>query len=91
MDRVATAIKSGENLFEEIGKMPITISKIYIYGNGISDELFTQIKKNVSNPVEKFNPFRNLKIMDAIKLDGQSTQFVECIGIPLDLQTGEEV
>jgi Tfp pilus assembly PilM family ATPase len=91
IDRVSSAIKSGENLFEEIEKKSIAVEKIYIYGDGASQELITLITKNVSKPVEKFDPFRNLKLMDGIKWNGQASQFVECIGIPLDLQVGEEV
>jgi hypothetical protein len=85
MDRVSSAIKSGENLFEEIEKKPILIDKLYVYGNGISEELTARITKNVSKPVEKFDPLRNIKVMDGMKWNGQVTQFVECIGIPLDL------
>jgi hypothetical protein len=91
IDRVADAIKSGENLFEEMEKRPIIINKIFIYGDGISEELIKRITKNVSKPVEQLDPFRNLKVMDAIKWDGQASQFVECIGIPLDLHMGKEV
>ena len=89
IEKITSKIKYIEIFFEEIEHKPVTINKIFLYGNGIDDPLINMITKNVSIGVELLDPTRNIAISPKMQENLQTikniTNYVECIGVVLDL------
>jgi Tfp pilus assembly PilM family ATPase len=89
IEKLSSKIKYIENIFEQIEHKPISVNRIYLYGSGMNDKLIKLIHKNVSITVEILDPTSNIPISPNMQKNlssiGNITNYVECIGVALDI------
>lgn len=89
LDRIKLKIKQIENLFEQFGRESTRVSQLFLYGESVNESIVELINKNISIPINRLNPFENIKLSDSFQSnkiqDTESTKYVECIGVALDV------
>ena len=68
-------------------KLQLPVNRILAYGPALDASLLSTIQKNMSIPVERFNPLNNIAVADALKQSvtaETASHYVECVGVSLD-------
>ncbi len=76
-----------ENLFGTDGPEQIPVDRLLLYGPVLNESLLAMIQKNMSIPVDRFNPLLNITVSDHLLpnlTEESASQYVECIGAALD-------
>lgn len=76
-----------ENLFQATRQTQISVDRLLIYGPGLEEKLLSVIQKNMSIPVDRFNPLQNIEIsvnLQSVINEETASKYVECVGVSLD-------
>jgi len=76
-----------ENQFLTGDQEQILVDRILIYGPGLNESFLSMIQKNMSIPVDRFNPLQNIVISESLQsvlTDEIASEYVECVGVSLD-------
>jgi len=76
-----------ENLLAADGSEQMPVDRLLLYGPVLDDALLTMIQKNMSIPVDRFNPLQNITVSDHLLptlTEENASQYVECIGAAMD-------
>jgi len=89
IELIKSKISYIESLFEHYKQPNILVDRILFYGDNIEDSFLEKIQKNMSIPVDRINTMQNLTVSETLQntqiADEGNSQFVECIGIALDV------
>jgi len=89
LDRIKLKIKQIENLFEQYRRDSSRVEQVYLYGRMVTESIMDLIQKNISIPVNRLNPLKNLTYSESFQneqhQDTEFTNYVECIGVALDV------
>ncbi len=76
-----------ENLSILPDQQEILVDRLLLYGPGLDDSLLSLIQKNMSIPVDRFNPLQNIVVsenLQPILTEEVASKYVECIGVSLN-------
>ena len=76
-----------ENLLLTTDQDEILADRILLYGPDLDDALLSLIQKNMSIPVDRFNPLQNIALANGLQsemTDETAAAYVECVGVSLD-------
>jgi len=88
LNSIKSKVKQMENLFEQFTQEQVNLKKVFIYGDNIEDNFLKLLQNNMSVIAFRLNPLQNIEkssnLQNALPSTGESTQYVEPIGVVLD-------